>query len=35
MSGDEIGLGIIGMGLSNMASTLTLLKDVPGLRYRI
>jgi predicted dehydrogenase len=30
-----IRLGIIGMGLHNMASTLTLLKDAPDLRYQI
>lgn len=30
-----IRLGIIGMGLNNMASTLALLKDVPDLRYRL
>jgi len=35
MSGGEIRLGVIGMGPSNMASTVTLLKDVPDLRYRI
>lgn len=35
MSGNEIRLGMVGMGLSNMASTFTLLKDVPGLRYRL
>jgi predicted dehydrogenase len=32
---DIIRLGVIGMGLRNMASTLTLLKDVPDLRYQI
>jgi predicted dehydrogenase len=32
---DVIRLGVIGMGLSNMASTFTLLKDVPDLRYQI
>ena len=32
---DTIRLGIIGMGLTNMASTFTLLKDVPDLRYQI
>jgi predicted dehydrogenase len=32
---EVIRLGVIGMGLRNMASTLTLLKDVPDLRYRI
>ena len=35
MSEEHIRLGIIGMGPSNMASTLTLLKDMPDLRYRI
>lgn len=30
-----IRLGVIGMGLNNMASTLALLKTVPDLRYRI
>ncbi|MBI2440254.1 MAG: Gfo/Idh/MocA family oxidoreductase [Lentisphaerae bacterium] len=30
-----INLGVIGMGLSNMASTLALLKDAPDLRYRL
>jgi predicted dehydrogenase len=30
-----IRLGIIGMGLNNMASTFILLKDVPDLRYQI
>jgi predicted dehydrogenase len=30
-----IRLGVIGMGPSNMASTFTLLKDVPDLRYQI
>ncbi len=30
-----IRLGVIGMGLNNMASTLALLKDVPDLRYRL
>jgi len=30
-----IRLGVIGMGLHNMASTLTLLKGVPDLRYQI
>jgi predicted dehydrogenase len=34
-SNDIIRLGVIGMGLNNMASTLTLLKDVPDLRYAI
>jgi len=32
---DIIRLGVIGMGPSNMASTFTLLKDVPDLRYQI
>lgn len=32
---DWIRLGVIGMGPRNMASTLTLLKDVPGLRFHI
>lgn len=31
----EIRLGVIGMGLNNMASTLALLKDAPDLRYRL
>lgn len=35
MPRETIRLGIIGMGLSNMASTFVLLKDVPDLRYRI
>ncbi len=35
MSEREIGLGVIGMGPANMASTLTLLSDEPDLRYRI
>ncbi len=35
MADEEIRLGIIGMGPGNMASTFTLLKDVPELRYRI
>lgn len=30
-----INLGVIGMGLNNMASTLALLKDAPGLRYKL
>jgi len=30
-----IGLGVIGMGLRNMASTLTLLEGEPDLRYRL
>jgi len=32
---DIIRLGVIGMGLNNMASTFTLLKDVLDLRYQI
>ena len=32
---DILRLGIIGMGLNNMASTLVMLKDVPDLRYQI
>src|SRR5258706_12949800 len=32
---DALRLGIIGMGLSNMASTFVLLKDVPDLRFEI
>jgi len=35
MNQDTIRLGVIGMGPSNMASTLVLLDDEPGLRYRI
>lgn len=35
MCKDIIRLGVIGMGSSNMASTLTLLKNVPDLRYSI
>ena len=35
MNRNEIRLGIIGMGLNNMASTLALLGDVPDLRYRM
>lgn len=35
MSEREIGLGVIGMGPANMASTLTLLGDEPDLRFRI
>jgi len=35
MSGQDIRLGVIGIGPSNMASTLTLLQDQPDLRYRI
>jgi len=31
----EIGLGVIGMGPANMASTLLLLHGEPDLRYRI
>jgi predicted dehydrogenase len=32
---ENIRLGVIGMGLTNMASTFTLLKDIPDLRYQI
>lgn len=32
---ERIRLGVIGMGFTNMASTLMLLKDVPDLRYEI
>ena len=32
---DKIRLGVIGMGVDNMASTLVLLKDEPDLRYEI
>jgi predicted dehydrogenase len=32
---DVYRLGVIGMGRANMASTLTMLADVPDLRYRI
>jgi len=35
MSTPDIGLGIIGMGRANMASTFTLLEQEPDLRYRI
>ena len=35
MARDEIRLGIIGMGLNNMASTFVMLNDVEDLRYRI
>lgn len=35
MKGDRIRLGVIGMGVSNMASTMVLLKDEPDLRYEI
>jgi len=35
MSTKEIGLGVIGMGPMNMASTAFLLRDVPDLRYRL
>lgn len=31
----EIGLGVIGMGRANMASTLTLMEKEPDLRYRM
>jgi len=35
MARDDIRLGIIGMGLNNMASTFVMLNDVEDLRYRI
>ena len=35
MPKEMVGLGIIGMGPTNMASTFTLLKDAPDLRYAI
>lgn len=35
MRQEMIRLGVIGMGPNNMASTFTLLKDVPDLRYQI
>jgi predicted dehydrogenase len=35
MAENEIRLGIIGMGLNNMASTFAMLNDVDDLRYRI
>jgi predicted dehydrogenase len=35
MGKDVIRLGVIGLGRTNMGSTLTLLKDVPDLRYKI
>ena len=35
MSKSEIRLGVIGMGPSNMASTLTMLDQEPDLRYRV
>ena len=35
MKGNEIRLGVIGMGPSNMASTLTMLAKEPDLRYRV
>lgn len=35
MKNDKIGLGIIGMGPNNMASTMGMLKDEPDLRYEI
>ncbi len=35
MAQDEIRLGIIGMGLNNMASTFAMLDDVDDLRYKI
>ena len=34
MDKDTIRLGVIGIGISNMASTLVLLKDEPDLRYQ-
>ncbi len=34
-SGETIGLGVIGMGPANMASTLTLLANEPDLRYEL
>lgn len=35
MNAKPIGLGVIGMNPQNMGSTLTLLRDVPELRYRL
>ena len=35
MKGDTIRLGVIGMGVNNMASTMVLLGDEPDLRYDI
>ena len=35
MAKDEIGLGVIGMGPTNMASTLMLLHEAPDLRFRV
>ena len=35
MAYDKIRLGVIGMGPSNMASTLALLENEPDLRYQI
>lgn len=35
MSAKPIGLGVIGMNPRNMGSTMTLLADVPDLRYRL
>lgn len=35
MSTDTIRLGVIGMGVSNMGSTMALLKDEPDLRYEL
>ena len=32
---NPIGLGVIGINPRNMGSTMTLLWDVPGLRYRL
>jgi predicted dehydrogenase len=35
MAKDEIGLGVIGMGPTNMASTVMLLHEQPDLRFRV
>ena len=35
MGEERIRLGVVGMGPANMASTLTLLREVPDLRFRI
>lgn len=35
MSRDEIGLGVIGINPHNMGSTMTLVRDTPGLRYAL
>ena len=35
MNTKPIGLGVIGMNPQNMGSTMTLLRDVPELRYRL